>query len=300
MKPVFFNINHTSMKKILSLKELLQGKIVRLGIKEIFPAAGMGKQFSQLNVHLVNRMKYSSKKNIVPTIAIVTPLVLSQLLAMKEKLCRQMSDILFKKNFCFIILSNSLSIPDFLKNSAANYDLPIAASKYDEHHLKSLLREVIREKIMETILVHGVILESKGKGILITGDSGIGKTTAVLKSMASEYYWVADDVAVIKRNKKGELIAGGHKKINRYIHTETDGIIAVVNVIESDRIKTKTKLCAVINIEKYGIGDIIITECKKSILGMKLACLSIIIPSTSFFDENLLKKSVGQLFKDDL
>ncbi len=159
---------------------------------------------------------------------------------------------------------------------------------------------MIREKFLGTILVHGVILEVEGRGILITGDSGIGKTTAVLKAAASYCYWVADDVAVIIRNRKGELITRGHKKINRFLHTESTGIIHVDNLLETDRIKEQTKLVAIIKIEKKRTRDIRITKGEKNILGIKLVCLSINIPSTSFFDENLLKKSVRQLFKDDL
>ena len=288
------------MKNKLSLKEIFRGKIVRLGIKEIFPAAGWGKQLSKINVRLINRIPFASHKNNIPTIAIITPLALSPSCMMREELCRQMADNLFKKNICFLVLSSSLSIPAFLTNHAANYDIPIAASKYDEHHVKSILREVIREKFMETILFHGVIMEAKGKGILITGESGIGKTTAVLKSIANDYYWVADDVAVVKRNKKGELIGRGHKKINRYIHTETTGIIPVGNLLKPERIKVNTKLAAIIKIEKKRIRDIRITKGEKKILGIKLACLCINIPSTGFFDENLLKKSLRKLSKDNL
>jgi serine kinase of HPr protein (carbohydrate metabolism regulator) len=283
------------MKKKLYLKEIFQGKIIRLGIKEIIPVAGLGKELTAINIRLINRAPFSSLKKNTPTLAIITPQALNQLWIMRKCLCRQMLDNIFKKNIVFIVLSSSLSIPCFLKKHTANNDIPIAASKYDEYYLQSILRELIREKFQETISVPGVILEAKGKGILITGDSGIGKTTAALQSVAKDYYWVADDVAVIKRNKKGELIACGHKKINRYIHTETTGIISVGNLINPDRIKVNTKLAAIIKIEKTRIRDIRITKGEKKILGIRLTCLHINIPSTSFFDENLLKKSLRKL-----
>jgi serine kinase of HPr protein (carbohydrate metabolism regulator) len=280
------------MKKKLSLKEIFQGRIIRLGIKEIMPSAGWGKKLSTINIRLINRPPFASQKNNSPTIGIITPQVLNQLCIMREKLCRRMLDNLFNNNIVFLVLSSSLDVPDFLKNHTANYDIPSAASKYDEHYLKSLLRELIREKYQETILVHGVILELKGKGILITGASGIGKTTAALMSVAKGDYWVADDIAVVKRNKKGELIAGGHKKISRFLHAEATGIISVDNLLKPNMIKVNTKLTTIIKIEKTGIRSIKITKGEKKILGIKLACLLINIPSTSFFDANLLKKSL--------
>ncbi len=287
------------MEKKLSLKELLRGKIARLGLKEIFPAAATGKQFSRVRVHLINRKNISVKKNNIPTIAIITPLALNQFCNIKEKHCRKMPDNLFQRDYCLIILSNISSIPDFLKKPAAKYDLPIAASKYDEHYLKSILQEVIREKYRETILIHGVILDAEGKGILITGDSGIGKTTAVLKAAVNDYYWVADDVAVIKRNSSGELIAGGHKKIDKYLYTESSGIIPVVSLLEPNRIRTKTKLVAIINIVRTKGRKILIAKGEKIILGIKLTSLSVNLPSTSFFDDNLLKISVREILKDN-
>ncbi|NTW07269.1 MAG: hypothetical protein HGA29_05440, partial [Syntrophaceae bacterium] len=182
------------------------------------------------------------------------------------------------------------------KNLPAGLDVTVAASKYDEHYLKSLLKELIREKFQETVFVHGVLLEAEGKGILITGASGIGKTTAALKTAAKDYYWVADDIAVIKKNKHGELIAAGHKKISNYLHTEATGIIPVVNLLKPERIKKSTKLVAVVEVEKSTIyEDPVIIEGKKDVLGKKLICFHINIPSTGYFNENLLVKAITQL-----
>ena len=104
------------MKKKLSLKEIFQGKIIRLGIKEIIPAAGWGKQLSKINIRLIKRIPFSSLKNNAPTIAIITPPALSQLCVMRETLGGQMPDNILKNNIVFLILANSLSIPAFLKN----------------------------------------------------------------------------------------------------------------------------------------------------------------------------------------
>ena len=300
MKPVLFKIiNRTSMKKKLFLKEIFQGNIIALGIKKILPAAGWEKEIATINIQLINRIPFTFLKKNNSTIAIITPQALNQLCVMGETLRRQMLDNIFKENIVFLVLSSSLSIPVFLKNHTANNDIPITASKYDGHYLRSFLKTLIREKLQGTISIHGVVLEVKGKGILITGASGIGKTTAALKSITEDCYWVADDVAVIKRNKREELIAGGHKKINNYIHTEATGIIPAGNLFDPDKIKKNTKLAAVIEVEKAGIRDVRIIRREKEILGINLTCLHINIPSTGFFNKNLLKKSLRQLSKDN-
>lgn len=286
------------MKK-LSLKDIFQGSVIDLGIKEILSTAGLEDELAAIDIRLVNRIPFTSLKKNNPIIAIITPQALGRLCVRGEKLCRQMLGDIYKKNIVFLILSKSLFIPDFLKNHYANNHIPIAASEYDEYYLRSLLKALIREKLQETISTNGVLLEVKGKGILITGASGIGKTTAALRSITENCYWVADDVAVIKRNKTGELIARGHKKINKLIHTEATGIITVDKLLDSERVKANTKLTAIVEVNKTRIRDIRITKKEKEILGIKLTCLHINIPSTGNFNENLLKKALKQLTKDD-
>ncbi|PKN70495.1 MAG: hypothetical protein CVU54_05190 [Deltaproteobacteria bacterium HGW-Deltaproteobacteria-12] len=287
------------MKKKLSLKEILQGRIIRLGIKEIFPAAGLGKELTTIRVRIFDKIPFYSPPNNVPTIAIFTPKVLNQLSVLQTGFRLHLLEDLFSRNLCFLLLSGSLSIPAYLKKTAAKLNIPSGASKYDEHYLRSLFIGLIREKCRETITLHGVVLEAEGKGILITGASGVGKTTAALKSAANHCYWVADDIAVVKRTQKGELIAGGNKKISRYIHTAKTGIIPVDALLKPDRIKINTKLAAVIRIEKSSTG-IRMAKGYKHILGKKLTCLRIHIPSAGFFGENLLKKAIEQIFKDNL
>ncbi len=279
------------MKKTLSLKEIFQGKITRLGIEEIIPSNGWQKNFSKINIRLINRIHYSKLRNDTPIIAIISPPVLSKILAKQNNF--------LKDNFVFLILAESSTIPEDFKNLPASSDITVAASKYDEHYLTSLLKELLRERFQEIVFVHGVLLEAEGQGILITGASGIGKTTAALETVARDYYWVADDIAVIKKNKHGELIAAGHKKISSYLHTEATGIIPVVNLLNPDRIKKSTKLAVVVEVEKTVINNApVIIKGEKEILGEKLICFHINIPSTSYFNENLLEKAISQLSKD--
>lgn len=287
------------MIKKLSLKEIIQGKIISLGIKGIIPGAGLGKQLFKINIRLINRLPLPLLKNNVPTIAIINPQIFSQPHVASETVSKQVVDNFRKNNIVFLFLADSSSVPVFFKNLAADNDISVAASKYDRYYLRSLLKALLREKFQETVCVHGVIMEAKGRGVLFTGESGIGKTTAVLKAITKDYCWVADDVVVIKRNKDGQLIAGGHKKIKSYLHTEATGIVSVRKLLKPERIKEKTKLTAVVEVEKAGIRNVRMIKGEKKILGVKLTCLHINIPSTGYFDKNLLKKAVTQISKDN-
>jgi len=287
------------MKNKLSLKEIFQGRFLGLGITEIIPPdPGSKKEFAVINIRLINRVSDAPLRKSNPTIAIMAPQVLNRFTKMEASRRILILDDIFKKNIIFLILSGSLSIPGFLKKSIAVNNIPVAASEYDEHYLQSILKAIIREKLQNIIYLHGVLLEADGKGVLITGASGIGKTTAALNFAAEGYCWVADDVVVIKKNAKGNLLAGGHKKTRDYIHTEITGIISAASVFDINRIKRNTRLAAVVEAAKTDTKNVLLTKGKKEILGRELPCLHVNIPSAGYFDKNLLKKSLKLLFKD--
>jgi len=69
-------------------------------------------------------------------------------------------------------------------------------------------------------------------------------------------------------------------------------------LLKPDQIKMNTKLAAVVEVERTGIKDIGIRG-EQKILGVKLIYFYINIPSTGYFDENLLKKILEQLSKEN-
>lgn len=288
-----------SRNKKITLEEIIQGSPARLGIKEIFSAPGLGKEISVLHIKRCNRRSFFRPCNPVPHIAIVNPRISSQLDALEKRKSRQIRENIFKHNVLFLFCSSSSRVPGLLKNSANRYDIPVAASEFDEYYLASRLTGLLREKVKKIISLHGVVFESRGRGILLTGPSGIGKTTAAMQNLQEGDYWVADDVALVKKNHRGELIACGHKRIKNLIHTRKTGIIRVCDMLDFAKIKKSTKLTAVIEIEEVNETKMFTAEKTRGILEAALPCLQVSIPQGGYFDKNLLKKSLRHFLKDN-
>jgi serine kinase of HPr protein (carbohydrate metabolism regulator) len=286
------------MESKTTLKEIFQGSLMKLGIKEIYPASGLTKEITSLHVQRYNRHTLSSTKKLTPAIKIITPKLFYQICVADEHDCRQILPSLFQQNIIFILIASTSSIPAFLKNYVKGNNIFVAASMFDEHYLASQLKNLIREKISGVKSYHGVILETQGKGILIIGPSGIGKTTAALQFIKNNDYWVADDLVEVKKYPGKKLIARGHKKINNLVHNRKNGIIPVRSIIDSANIKKQTNLAAIIEIGRADINECLYSLGKKKVLNVKLPFLHIDIPSGSYFDENLLKKAVKRLMQD--
>jgi len=254
--------------------------------------AGRTKEVSALNVRCYRRLSSSLKKNLIPTIAIFTPQAVNKLCA---KGINSYSSLF--KNIVFIVIAKSKQVPDFMKTMAAAKEISIAASAFDEYYLESSIKGLIRERFHKKTSIHGVVIEIGGMGILIVGASGIGKTTAALEYIKKEGYWIADDLAVIRKNIHGELIARGHSKIKRYLHHRKEGIIPVEKMLVAGKIKKDTKLSVIIHVERTGIKGNVFSETKKKILDTVLPCFDINISASGYFNENLLEKLIKKLKK---
>ena len=280
------------MNKKLSLENILQESSEKLGLNEIFATAGLIKEVSALNVRCYRRLSFSLKKNLLPTIAIITPQAVKQLCSKGINSYRSLFT-----NIVFMVIAKSQHVPDLMKTIAKTQHIPIAASDFDEYYLGSSVKGLIWERVYEKTIIHGVVIETCGMGIIIVGASGIGKTTSALEYVQKGSYWIADDLVVVRKNIKGELIAHGHAKIKKYLHYGKEGIIPVRKILDAGKIKEETKLAAIISVERTNIKGNAFSETKREILDTTLPCLKISISASGYFNENLLEKMVKKLKK---
>jgi serine kinase of HPr protein (carbohydrate metabolism regulator) len=278
------------MNKKLSLENILQRTSEKLGLNEIFATAGLMKEVSALNVRCYRRLSFSLKENLLPTIAVITPQAVNQLCSKGINAYGSLF-----KNIVFIVIAESQRVPYIMKTIAETQHIPIAASAFDEYYLESSIKGLIRERVKGKTAIHGVVIESCGMGIIIVGASSIGKTTSALAYVQKGSYWIADDLVVVRKNIKGELIARGHAKIKKYLHYGKEGIIPVKKILDAGKIKKETKLVAIIAVERTNIKGNAFSETKREILGTKLTCLKISISASGYFNENLLEKMVKKL-----
>ena len=149
-------------------------------------------------------------------------------------------------------------------------------------------------KTGKRVSLHGVALEAAGTGVLITGASGIGKTTSAIKAMMPGYFWIADDLAVIDKSSGGTLFMTGHRKIQKFLHTEQTGIVEVKQIFPAAQIKNKTRLDLIIDVARTDTDTIVWELSVQDVLDTPLPCVRISIPRTGYFDQNLLHKAIKQ------
>jgi len=109
---------------------------------------------------------------------------------------------------------------------------------------------IYREKGGRRIVVHGVLVQASGLGVLIMGDSGIGKTACGLDLTARGGLWIADDAVVLER--RGDALYGrGHEKTKKWIAVRGRGILEARALLRSEALLDETQVHLIIQFIRY-------------------------------------------------
>ena len=287
--------NKSSQNKRVNLEELFQDRLPSLGIREILTPRGWKKTLVRPHIKTCQRIVRVHHQE--EAIVILPSGANAKLMALADPLRQEYFNHLTCCKTALLIFAQCRTLSDHLKKQIKHYRLPMAVSSLHENLLESRIKAIVQEKIRKCVTVHGVALEDQGKGILITGPSGIGKTSAALQAVPEGYLWIADDRVVIKKNKNDILFISGHRKIKKYLHTRETGIVTVDRILNASQIKTRAVLTAIIDMIRTDADHVSYWVIEKNILENRLPCLRIEIPRTGYFDKNMLKKAIQKLNK---
>lgn len=109
---------------------------------------------------------------------------------------------------------------------------------------------VFPEKVGRRIVVHGVLVQASDLGVLITGDSGIGKTACGLELVARGGLWIADDAVVLER-RGGALYGRGHARTKKLIAVRGRGILDVRALLGTGALCDQTQVHVVIQFIRH-------------------------------------------------
>lgn len=187
----------------------------------------------------------------------------------KEKL-----ESFFKYDVPLIIFSDNITPNEIFVQLVKKYkkNLIISKSKYFE--LYKLLTNYLEDVFAPQVIVHGDLIEVFGVGILITGESGIGKSETTLELIQRGHRLISDDIVVIKRMAGDFLFGSGSKIAPHFMEIRGLGIINVGKLFGVKSVRTKKKVELEIHLEDWdnqkNYDRLGISEKKKEILGIEV------------------------------
>lgn len=144
-------------------------------------------------------------------------------------------------DFACLFLSSRVPCPPSLFKPFREKSIPVICSTIDQEHLASRIAGLIREKLEQTIFAHGCLVRYRGTGLLITGESGTGKSRCCLDLLLDGARLVADDMVEIHRD--GCVLTGKcPQEIKDLIEIKELGIIEVSSLIGNDAVLDESRI----------------------------------------------------------
>lgn len=179
---------------------------------------------------------------------------------------------------CIVFCRQMEIKPEFIK-LANKYHVPLLRSK---KATSSFMAELIRW--LDTVLaprcsVHGVLVDIYGEGVLIMGESGIGKSEVAIELMHRGHRLVSDDVVEIKRVSDTSLIGSAPDITRHFIELRGIGIIDAKTLFGVESVKNEQEINLVIKLEEFNkeqeYDRLGLEEQYIEFLGNKVVCHSI-------------------------
>ena len=130
-------------------------------------------------------------------------------------------------------------------------EVPVLGTDRPTSEFMAELIYTLGEELAPCITVHGVLVDVYGEGLMITGDSGIGKSEAALELIRRGHRLVTDDVVEIRKINEHTLIGTSPEVTRHFIELRGIGIIDVKTLYGVECVKEKQQIDLVIKLEDW-------------------------------------------------
>ena len=176
-----------------------------------------------------------------------------------QKLSSEQRAIIFDHLFSYkipaLIIARDLeTLPECLE-MAQKHNITLLGSCETTSYIISSLITSLKAALAPRITRHGVLVEIYGEGVLIIGDSGIGKSESAIELVKRGHRLVADDAVEIKKISSSELTGSAPTVLRHYIELRGVGVINVAKLYGMGSVKDSVNIDLIINIVPWQDGE---------------------------------------------
>ncbi len=152
------------------------------------------------------------------------------------------------------IVTRGLDIPDELISAAKKYNVPLMRTEDSTSSFMAALIASLNLSLAPCVTRHGVLVEVYGEGVLLLGESGVGKSETAVELIKRGHRLVADDAVDIRRVSAKTLVGSSPEIIRHFIELRGIGIVDVKNIFGMGAVKNTENINLVINLEVWQQG----------------------------------------------
>ena len=198
---------------------------------------------------------------------------------LEEERKRQMYEQLLSYDIPAVVFSRDLQPDETFLELARKHNVPILSTKVST---SSFMAEAIRwlnVQLAPCMTVHGVLVDVYGEGVLITGESGIGKSEAALELIKRGHRLVTDDAVELRKVSDDTLIGSAPDVTKHFIELRGIGIVDVKALFGASSVKDTQSIDLVIRLEEWDkdkeYDRLGLEETYTEYLGNKVVCHNI-------------------------
>ena len=189
----------------------------------------------------------------------------------------------FEDLFCYeipaLVISRNLDVFPECLEMAQKHGRTLLRTKYTSVEFTAMTIDYLNHALAPVITRHGVLVDVYGEGVLILGDSGIGKSETAIELIKRGHRIIADDAVEIRETNHGTLEANAPELIRHYMELRGIGVIDVRRLFGMGAIKLKQQIDMVINLEPWNDNTVYdrlgLDQMQTEVLGVKLPSITI-------------------------
>jgi HPr kinase/phosphorylase len=153
-----------------------------------------------------------------------------------------------------VFVADGLTPPDSLFEACVTTDTPLILSPKHCSAVIDLLRIYLSARLADTVNLHGVFMDVLGMGVLITGDSGVGKSELALELISRGHGLVADDVVEMGRIAPATVEGRCPGMLRDFLEVRGLGLLNIRTIFGETASRRKMKLKLIVHLQKAASG----------------------------------------------
>ena len=161
---------------------------------------------------------------------------------------------LFGRDFPCVVLTLGLEPPAELLIEAERVGVPVLRTNVTTPTAMARLTTLLEDRMAAREVLHGVLLDILGLGVLITGESGIGKSECALDLIGRGHRLVADDTVEVKVRGEAVLIGSCPELTRHYVEIRGLGLVNVTDLFGVAATRSSKRIELVVQLERWELG----------------------------------------------
>jgi HPr kinase/phosphorylase len=234
----------------LSVRQLFDGRRERLGLAWAAGAGGAEREFTGEAIHKPGVGLIGHLNLIHPLLAqVMGPREVEYLASLEGSAREQTAARIVGGETVCVILADGLEAPAILAAAAESAQTALLTSSEPSQHVINVLRPYMQQELGEVTTLHGVMLDVLEIGVLITGDSSIGKSELALELISRGHGLVADDVVELQQIGPETIQGRCPPMLRDFLEVRGLGVLNIRSIFGETAVRPRKALRLIVHLD---------------------------------------------------